>query len=102
MVQQKRSAGKVSLKPLRASPLLLLLALYLVAPSRSFSASRAPLNRRHPAVPTVLGAEVDRRGAIAGGLLSGYAVFELSGGAKKLQDSTGIGIGKLKNATLTE
>ena len=103
MAQRGTSASRPRRGPIPA----LLVAMGLVAPNRAaaFTTTSPPSPARHRRTQSsvLLGAEpTDRRGALIGGLLGGYTLFELSGGAKRLQDATGIGIGALKNSTMTE
>ena len=103
MAQRGTSTPRTRRGPIPA----LLVAMGLVVPSRAaaFTTTLPPSPARHRRTQSsvLLGAEpTDRRGALIGGLLGGYTLFELSGGAKRLQDATGIGIGALKNSTMTE
>lgn len=105
MVQRKRTPARFSHTIHNSTILFLLVTLSLAVVSLSFSASRNIPSQQQRQTHSILRAEtepIDRKSAIIGGGLLTYTIFELSGTARKVEDSTGIGIGALKNATVAK
>jgi len=101
MIQQRHASTRLSRTFYNLSNVLLFIAASLTDLSSSFSVSREIISQHNYRPLSILHAEeIDRKSALIGGLLGGYTLFELSGAARKVENSTGIGIGRLKNATI--